>query len=79
MNVGDTLSLSGKTKHGRNRVREQGALWKVTRLTRTKRHSIHPEGTSIVLLRALDNAKHWRWIKEENDINFSVEVTDGIH
>ena len=73
--VGDILTLAGKTKHGKNRVREQGALWRVTDLKVARRHSVHPEGTPIALLRALSNPdKHWRWIRQTDDLNFMVEA-----
>ena len=71
MNVGDSLTLIGKTKHGRNRVREQGATWKVMEVCTAKRHSAHPEGTPIALL-ASACAKHWRWVKQVNDLNFDI-------
>jgi len=71
MNEGDTLTLSGKTKHGKNRVREQGAAWRVIRLSVAHGHSAFPTGTPIALLRALsDPDKHWRWIRQTNDDNF---------
>ncbi len=82
MTVGDILTLSGKTKHGKNRVREQGALWRVTQTKVSQRHSVHPEGTPIALLRALsDPEKHWRWIRQTDDPNFNIiEVTENdIH
>jgi hypothetical protein len=76
MDVGDILTLTGKTKHGKNRVREQGALWRVTQTKVARRHSVHPEGTPIALLRALSNPdKHWRWIRQTDDLNFMVEET----
>ena len=82
MDVGDILTLTGKTKHGKNRVREQGALWRVTQTKVARRHSVHPEGTPIALLRALSNPeKHWRWIRQTDDPNFNIiEVTENdIH
>ena len=32
MQPGDTVKLTGKTKHGKNRVREQGAVWIVVKV-----------------------------------------------
>ena len=71
MNVGDSLKLIGKTKHGRNRVREQGAAWKVMEVCTAQRHSAHPEGTPLALLVSAC-AKHWRWVKQANDVNFDI-------
>lgn len=75
MNVGDTLTLSGKSKHGKNRVNEQGAKWTVVRLkTVEHRFSAFPIGTPIMLLAAVsDPTKHWRWIRQQNDVNFNIE------
>ena len=73
MNVGDTITLLGKTKHGKNRIREQGALWRVIEICTAHRHGIHQEGTPIALLRALSEPdKHWRWVKQTNDLNFHI-------
>ena len=74
MVIGSILKLTGKTKHGKNRVREQGALWMVIELCTAKRHGAHQEGTPLALLRAVDNAKHWRWIRQADDLNFMTEV-----
>jgi hypothetical protein len=72
MNVGDTLVLSGKTMHGKNRVREQGAKWTVLQLKTAKPHSVFPAGTPVALLAAIDNTDHWRWIRRTNDKNFQI-------
>tara|TARA_R110000824_G_scaffold78951_6_gene199029 strand:- start:8262 stop:8510 length:249 start_codon:yes stop_codon:yes gene_type:complete len=73
MNVGDVITLSGKTKHGKNRIREQGAAWKVIQLRTARRHGAFPEGTPMALLRALsDPSKHWRWIRQTGDLNFNI-------
>ena len=32
MKVGDTITLTGKSRHGKNRVKEQGDQWKVKKL-----------------------------------------------
>jgi len=72
MDVGSVLTLSGRSKHGKNRVREQGALWRVTEVKVSQRHGSFPEGTPIALLTAIDNDKHWRWIRQTNDTNFDI-------
>ncbi len=79
MNVGDTLTLSGKSKHGKNRVNEQGAKWTVVQLkTVEHRFSSFPVGTPIVLLAAVsDPNKHWRWIRQQNDANFNIEAVEA--
>ena len=75
MKAGDILILSGKTKHGKNRVREQGDLWTVTALSVAHASSFAPIGSSIALLRADSNpTKHWRWVEVKNDKNFHMRV-----
>ena len=71
MKVGDVVKLKGKTSHGKNRVREQGELWKVLNFSTALPHGPFPKGTPIVRLITLDG-KHWRIISHPNDENFEV-------
>ena len=75
MNEGDTLTLSGKTQHCRNRVREQGAEWIVIDLKTVKNnYGAFPMGTDIALLAAVTRPKDfWRWIRQTNDKNFQID------
>jgi len=74
MIVGDKVRLTGITRHGKNRIREQGNLWTVTVVATAHQSSFAPLGTRIALLRAeTDPLKHWRWIEVENDKNFHVK------
>ena len=70
MKVGDIIILSGKTKHGKNRVREQGKLWKVLNIKGAMPHGRFPAGTSIAELETLDG-KHWRIISVAGDADFT--------
>ena len=75
MKIGDRVKLTGLTKHGKNRVREQGDLWTVTALSVAHKSSFAPIGSDIALLRAdSDPAKHWRWVEVKNDKNFHMRV-----
>ena len=75
MKVGDKVKLTGLTKHGKNRVREQGDMWTVTDMSVAQRSSFAPTGSSIALLRADSNpTKFWRWVEVNNDKNFHVRV-----
>ena len=69
MKVGDILVLSGKTRHGKNRVREQGELWKVQNIKGAMPHGRFPAGTEIAELETLDG-KHWRIISVTGDGDF---------
>lgn len=69
MKVGDILVLHGKTRHGKNRVREQGALWKVMTLKGAMPNGPWPPGTEVAELETLDG-KHWRIISVNGDTDF---------
>ncbi len=72
MKVGDILILSGKTRHGKNRVREQGELWKVISIKGAMPHGRFPGGTEIAELETLDG-KHWRIISVTGDTDFDFQ------
>ena len=75
MKVGDRVKLTGLTKHGKNRVCEQGDMWTVTALSVAHRSSFAPIGSDIALLRAdSDPNKFWRWVEVNNDKNFHMRV-----
>ncbi len=75
MKVGDRVKLTGLTKHGKNRAREQGDLWTVTALSVAHASSFAPIGSDIALLRAdSDPLKHWRWVEVKDDKNFHMRV-----
>lgn len=74
MKAGDKVKLVGKTKHGKNRVREQGHDWVVVK---TSNNLVFAEDRKqeFALLRAKERPhEHWRWIAVQNDKNFLVEV-----
>jgi hypothetical protein len=75
MKVGDKVKLTGVTRHGKNRVREQGDLWTVTAMTPASQSSFAAVGTEIALLRAESNPdKNWRWVEVAHDKNFHVRT-----
>tara|TARA_Y100000034_G_scaffold22400_1_gene25841 strand:- start:222 stop:455 length:234 start_codon:yes stop_codon:yes gene_type:complete len=69
MKIGDILILSGKTRHGKNRVREQGKLWKVLNIKAAMSNGPWPSGTEIAELETVDG-KHWRIVSVAGDTNF---------
>ena len=74
MKRGDKVKLTGKTKHGKNRVREQGAEWIVVKVKSGVLFS-DDKGKEFALLRKEDNpGEFWRWVALKEDKNFSVEV-----
>lgn len=76
MKAGDKVKLIGKTKHGKNRVNEQGAFWTVAEVKVMSHNSgFVPKGTMVALLNGnSDPLKHWRWVETRNDKNFFVTV-----
>tara|TARA_B100000131_G_C17893747_1_gene523455 strand:+ start:170 stop:442 length:273 start_codon:yes stop_codon:yes gene_type:complete len=73
---GDKVKLMGKTKHGKNRVNEQGAFWTVVEVKEIEHSSgFAPRGTEVALLSAnKDPMNLWRWVEIRNDKNFFVTV-----
>lgn len=66
--VGDEIVLTGKTRHGKNRIQQHGMLWFVkevrgSRMLLTSEHKT--EGPK-------DSKGHdWRWVEMQNDPNFT--------
>jgi hypothetical protein len=72
MLVGDKVKLTGITRHGKNRVREQGDIWEVNRLSPTVAFKTKAPGP-FMLLQATTSI-NMRWVSTVNDDNFLVEV-----
>ena len=53
MKTGDLVALVGVSRHGKNRVREQGHAWTV--------HHAHPHESRVCLV-AVSNPDNWRWV-----------------
>jgi len=71
---GDIIKLSGKTRHGKNRIRENGELWRVGTVdgadssiltTKVCVHPVNPE-----------RSEEWRWVDIPNDEHMEIVVTD---
>ena len=74
MKAGDKVKLTGKTKHGKNRVREQGQNWIVVK-TDNNLEFAEDRKQEFALLRADERpSENWRWVAVQNDKNFLVEV-----
>jgi hypothetical protein len=74
MEVGNKVKLTGITRHGKNRVREQGEVWEVIRINPTVSFKTKAPGP-FMLLQAAEGI-NMRWVSIINDDNFSVEVID---
>ena len=62
MEIGNTVKLIGKTRHGKNRVREQGEQWEVLFITR-------PACCNNELSAFLSSGDNRRWVMLDNDPN----------
>ncbi len=70
--LGKKVKLAGITRHGKNRVREQGEVWEVIRMNPTVSFKTKAPGP-FMLLQAAEGI-NMRWVSTTNDDNFSVEV-----
>ena len=70
VNIGDLIRLSGKTRHGKNHIREHGDVTEVVFTRENKFCVTHKHGDS------------WRWIDlpEDEHMNWSmIEANDSNH
>jgi len=72
MQVGDKITLKGKTKHGKNRIQLFGSMFTVGEI-RSRIHTIthrHMSGPFALIFNS--KAGSWRWIAIENDPDFEI-------
>lgn len=74
MKAGDKVKLTGKTKHGKNRVREQGQDWVVVKVAKNKLLSDSWEKDFALLMQPDNQSEDWRWVAVQDDKNFDIEV-----
>lgn len=73
----DIVVLQGKTRHGKNRIREHGNRWVVKR---TENSVLCLDGAPGIHLTVPDCecstckkwGPDWRWIRQTNDSNFEI-------
>ena len=76
MKQGDKVKLMGKTKHGKNRVREQGHTWVVVKVGSGMVFA-EDKNKEFALLSAESRPDdHWRWVALKEDKNFTMEVVE---
>tara|TARA_B100000073_G_scaffold321862_1_gene302748 strand:+ start:471 stop:713 length:243 start_codon:yes stop_codon:yes gene_type:complete len=77
MKLGNKVKLTGITRHGKNRVREQGALWRVVGES-LKVHFKSSAPGPFLLLESEENEGphgfHARWVSLQRDPDFMIEV-----
>ena len=74
-NVGKWVKLTGKSRHGKNRIREQGDTWEVIG-ERSEAISGKPAPAPFLLLQTPAPEHHIRWVSLQRDPDFTLEIID---
>jgi len=64
------MILEGITRHGKNRVREQGAEWRVIQIAVGVQFSA--ERGPWFLLQSVKSPQHMRWVHDNHDEHFRI-------
>lgn len=64
------MILEGITRHGKNRVREQGPKWNVIQMATGVQFST--EAGIWFLLQSATDPQHLRWVHEKHDPHFRI-------
>ena len=73
--VGDAVRLSGKTRHGKNRIRENGDMWEV--ITNDGKDSSVLSTKICVVPMAEGRRENWRWLDLPEDEHMEIEIVDN--
>ena len=73
--VGDAVRLSGKTRHGKNRIRENGDMWEVITID-CKESSVLSTKICVVPM-AEGRRENWRWLDLPEDEHMEIEIVDN--
>ena len=73
--VGDAVRLSGKTRHGKNRIRENGDMWEVITID-GKESSVLSTKICVVPM-AEGRRENWRWLDLPEDEHMEIEIIDN--
>ena len=73
--VGDAVRLSGKTRHGKNRIRENGDMWEVITID-GKDSSVLFTKICVVPM-AEGRRENWRWLDLPEDEHMEIEIVDN--
>ena len=68
--AGDIIKLSGKSRHGKNRIRENGDLWEVTNLD-GQDSSILSTKACVVPIKE-SRRSEWRWLDLPSDEHMEI-------
>tara|TARA_B100001564_G_C20631897_1_gene667616 strand:- start:128 stop:394 length:267 start_codon:yes stop_codon:yes gene_type:complete len=73
--VGDAVRLSGITRHGKNRIRENGDMWEVITID-GKDSSVLSTKICVVPM-AEGRRENWRWLDLPEDEHMEIEIIDN--
>ena len=73
-NVGKTVKLTGITRHGKNRIHEKGAEWKVSDVRETVSFNTSAPGPFMLLVS--QSSSDARWVSLHSDPNFEIVETN---
>jgi len=75
MKIGSVITLKGLSRHGKNRIREKGAEWKVSDVRENVSFNTAAPGPFMLLVS--QSSSDARWVSVRNDPNFEiVEAND---
>ena len=70
MQVGAVITLKGLSRHGKNRIREKGAEWKVSDVR--EKVSFNTPAPGPFMLLVSQSSSDARWVSVRNDPNFEI-------
>ena len=76
--VGKKVKLTGKSRHGKNRVREQGDAWEVVGERDSVQFRTSAPGPFLLLQSESTgpHGHHSRWVSIQRDPDFTLEIID---
>ena len=73
--VGDAVRLSGKTRHGKNRIRENGDMWEFITIDGGESSIL---STIICVVPMMEGrSENWRWLDLPEDEHMEIEIIDN--
>ena len=68
--IGKTIILTGKTGHGKNIIKLRGKLWVIKDID----SPLCCDGIAFLIRPAGREGDDFRWVNQENDKNFEVQL-----
>ena len=68
--AGDIIKLSGKSRHGKNRIRENGDLWEVTNLDGQDSSVLSTKACVVPIKES--RRDEWRWLDLPSDEHMEI-------